>query len=58
MKKISGMTALVLLVSGATSFVLAQSYPAKPIRMMIGFPPGGGTDISGRIVKAANIRLD
>ena len=29
---------------------LAQSYPTKPIRMMIGFPPGGGTDIIGRIV--------
>jgi tripartite-type tricarboxylate transporter receptor subunit TctC len=25
-------------------------YPAKPIRMVIGFPPGGGTDIVGRIV--------
>lgn len=29
---------------------LGQSYPTKPIRMMIGFPPGGGTDIIGRIV--------
>lgn len=28
----------------------AQSYPAKPIRMVIGFPPGGGTDILGRII--------
>jgi tripartite-type tricarboxylate transporter receptor subunit TctC len=28
----------------------AQSYPARPIRMIIGFPPGGGTDIVGRIV--------
>ena len=28
----------------------AQPYPAKPIRMIIGFPPGGGTDIVGRIV--------
>jgi tripartite-type tricarboxylate transporter receptor subunit TctC len=27
-----------------------QQYPAKPIRMIIGFPPGGGTDIIGRIV--------
>jgi tripartite-type tricarboxylate transporter receptor subunit TctC len=29
---------------------LAQSYPSKSIRMIIGFPPGGGTDIVGRIV--------
>jgi tripartite-type tricarboxylate transporter receptor subunit TctC len=28
----------------------AQPFPAKPIRMIIGFPPGGGTDIIGRIV--------
>lgn len=28
----------------------AQQYPARPIRMIIGFPPGGGTDIIGRIV--------
>ena len=28
----------------------AQQYPAKAIRMVIGFPPGGGTDIVGRIV--------
>jgi len=27
-----------------------QAYPAKTIRMVIGFPPGGGTDIVGRIV--------
>jgi len=28
----------------------AQQYPARPVRMLIGFPPGGGTDIVGRIV--------
>jgi tripartite-type tricarboxylate transporter receptor subunit TctC len=50
MRKIAGMTALLLLLGGSACVVLAQSYPAKPIRMMIGFPPGGGTDIIGRIV--------
>lgn len=28
----------------------AQQYPARPVRMIIGFPPGGGTDIVGRII--------
>jgi tripartite-type tricarboxylate transporter receptor subunit TctC len=29
---------------------LAQSYPTKPIRMIVAYPPGGGTDIVGRMV--------
>ena len=28
----------------------AQKYPTKPIRLVIGFPPGGSSDVVGRIV--------
>ena len=28
----------------------AADYPAKPIRMVVSFVPGGGSDISGRIL--------
>ncbi len=35
-----------LTISGA----LGQSYPAKPIRLIVPSSPGGGTDITGRIV--------
>ncbi|MFZ4708260.1 MAG: Bug family tripartite tricarboxylate transporter substrate binding protein, partial [Zwartia sp.] len=29
---------------------LAQDYPAKSIRLIIPYPPGGGTDYVGRVV--------
>lgn len=33
--------------------VLAQGYPAKPIRLMMAYPPGGATDILGRLMGKA-----
>ena len=34
-----------------TASAFAQQYPAKPIRFLIPSPPGGGTDILGRLVR-------
>ena len=46
------VTCRLLAIAGAIlipSFALAQAWPAKPVRMIIPFPPGGPTDLMGRL---------
>ena len=38
---------LALLTTGPAQ---AQDYPAKPITLVVGYPPGGSTDLMGRLV--------
>ncbi|MGZ5256115.1 MAG: tripartite tricarboxylate transporter substrate binding protein [Burkholderiales bacterium] len=43
-------TLFPLLTALVANTACAQSYPTKPVRMVIAFAPGGGTDIVGRII--------
>jgi tripartite-type tricarboxylate transporter receptor subunit TctC len=45
---IAGVVAAALLY--APSDTSAQTYPTKPIRMLIGFPAGSSSDVVGRVV--------
>ena len=44
--------AACLAVVATSAPVAAQTYPAKSVRMVVGFPPGGGTDVVARIICA------
>jgi tripartite-type tricarboxylate transporter receptor subunit TctC len=40
---------VVAVCTAGVTLAQAQAYPSKPIRFILPFPPGGGTDILGRI---------
>ena len=46
-RELATALALGLVLATAAS---AQNYPARAVRIMVGYPPGGGVDVAARIV--------
>jgi tripartite-type tricarboxylate transporter receptor subunit TctC len=51
---ISRRSALGLIGTGVSTFAIgrafAADYPARPVRFLVGYPPGGATDILARLI--------
>jgi tripartite-type tricarboxylate transporter receptor subunit TctC len=47
------MRLILALLAFASAAAFAQPYPNKPIRLIVGFPPGGSADPTTRIIGAA-----
>ena len=53
MKKAAVMAAIGAACLGCTLPVSAQQWPDKTVRILVPFPPGGGTDIQARVLSTA-----
>jgi tripartite-type tricarboxylate transporter receptor subunit TctC len=50
---------VIALIAGWMTHTHAQTYPAKPVRIVVGFSPGGVTDVTARLIshKLADVTL-
>jgi tripartite-type tricarboxylate transporter receptor subunit TctC len=51
-RKILQLATAAALLPTTSRFILAQNYPARPVHLIAGFPPGGSLDIVARLIGA------
>src|SRR5437660_6709080 len=44
------LLALLISLAGLASAIHAQSFPSKPVRIIVPFPPGGAADVTSRLL--------
>ena len=49
-RKFLHLSAAVAAHSAVSRFACAQAYPARPVRIVVGYAAGGGTDIAARVI--------
>jgi hypothetical protein len=49
-RKFLQITAATAALPPVSRVAWAQAYPTKPVRMIVGYPPGGATDITARLI--------
>jgi tripartite-type tricarboxylate transporter receptor subunit TctC len=53
MRKVVLFLAGFVCCAAAAPAAFAQAFPSKPLRMVVGYPPGGGVDTAARLVSTA-----
>ncbi len=49
-RKFLALTSIAVALPAVSRLACAQAYPSRPLRWVVGFPPGGGADIVSRIM--------
>ena len=52
LSRVIGLALVIAMYGFTAGNAFAQSYPTKPIRVIVAFAPGGGTDVYGRLIMA------